>query len=188
MWNPFWQRWVSPTENVTAFCSWYYDGQYKWHSKKKHPDTHCAQNVGFRLCTKCKFQKEWWVVWGSFHLTAIHLPHICLMSRRLQWRGAKYDVTHLKNSPDTRGAQIRPATCSRRLNFEHWILSMELAWCHSSGAQNLVVALRFLDNLCPPAVHSCQKDGCNEASPKFNRGQGATDLIPCNCGRVFHDV
>ena len=69
----------------------------------------------------------------------------------------------------------------RRLNFEEWILSMELALCHPSGAKNLVVALRFLDNLCPPAVHSCQKDGCNEVFPKFNRDHRVTDFMTCKC-------
>jgi len=61
----------------------------------------CARNAGFRLCTKCRVQKDWWVVWGSFLLTTIHLPHICLMSRRLLSRSAKYDVTHLKKTRNT---------------------------------------------------------------------------------------
>ena len=92
-------------------------------------------------------------------------------------------TSHIWKTPetDTRGAEIRPTMCPRQLNFEHWILSMELALCHPSGAQNLLVALRYLDNLCPPATHSCQKDGSNEVFSKFNQGQGATDFMMCNC-------
>jgi hypothetical protein len=56
---------------------------------------------------------------------------------------------------------------------------MEPASCHPSGTQNVVVALRFVD-LCPPAVDSCQKDGCTEVFPRFDRGHGASDFMTCN--------
>jgi hypothetical protein len=61
------------------------------------------------LCMECRVQKDWWEVWGSFHLTAIYLMHICLMSRRLQRRIAKYDITHLKNSRNRHQRRINTA-------------------------------------------------------------------------------
>ena len=33
-----------------------------------------------------------------------------------------------------------------------WVLSMELASCRPSGAENFKVASRFLENLCPTAL------------------------------------
>jgi hypothetical protein len=57
---------------------------------------------------------------------------------------------------------------------------MEPASCHPFGAQNMMVALRFVDNLCPPAVNSCQKDGCTEVFPRFDRDQRVSDSMTCN--------
>ena len=58
-------------------------------------------------------------VWGGSQLTAINLPHTCLVSRRLKGGSANYDVSHLTT---LKRAQIQHARWPGQLNFVRWRL------------------------------------------------------------------
>jgi hypothetical protein len=64
--------------NLTANC---YDCNYEKSRRKEQPDTKSSDGLS-----------------GVVHWTAINIPHTCLVSRRLQRRSARYDVTLLINS------------------------------------------------------------------------------------------